>query len=109
MRPFVMRALIPAVLSGALLLIQPAANAAPTCQTRDGETIRCGTPGAMPVGWTLPPEERLEKERLHPPKWPSTTELLELFCVMGLFFGLLALMPDFEGDWDKQEDDKGQR
>ena len=83
--------------------------AAPTCQTRDGETIRCGVPGAMPVGWTLPYEERLEKERLHPPKYPSTRELLEIFCVMGLFFALLALMPDFEGDWDKQEGDDKRR
>jgi len=108
-QPFVLRTLIPALLSGALLISLPAANAAPTCQTREGETIRCATPGAMPVGWKLPLEERLEKERLHPPKSLSTTEWLELFCVMGLFFALLALMPDFEGDWDRQEDDKKRR
>jgi hypothetical protein len=101
--------LILAFVAAATLLAARPAFAAPTCQTRDGETIRCGTPGAMPVGWTMPPEERLEKERLHPPKYPTTTELLEVFCVLGVFFVLLALMPDFEGDWDKQEGDDRKR
>jgi hypothetical protein len=38
----------------ALLLAASAAQAAPTCQDRHGGTVRCGTSGAMPVGWTLP-------------------------------------------------------
>jgi len=100
------RVLLPVLVVGITLVSTPAVFAAPTCQTRDGETIRCGTPGAMPVGWQLPLEERLEQERLHPPRYTSTQELLQIFGVMGLFFALLALMPDFEGDWDKQEDDK---
>ncbi len=102
-------ALALAVFLATPLVVPHAVLAAPTCQTRDGETIRCGVTGAMPVGWTLPPEERLEKERLHPPKYPSAKELLEIFCVMGLFFAVLALMPDFEGDWDKQEGDDKRR
>src|ERR1700680_1697804 len=93
----------------AMLISAPAALAAPTCQNRDGETIRCGTPGAMPVGWTLPPEERLNRQAAKPID-SSKYKLLELVCVIGVFFALLALMPDFEGrtsgDWDEQEGDE---
>ena len=93
---------------GATLLAAPAALAAPTCQDRDGETIRCGTQGAMPVGWTLSPQQRSERQTAKP-KYPSTTELLELIGVMGVFFALLALMPEFDGqhtsDWGEQEGD----
>ena len=64
----------------------------------------------MPVGWTLPLAERLEKERLRPPNYSSTDEFLKLLWVMGMFFALLALLPEFEGDWDRQEgDDKRRR
>jgi hypothetical protein len=103
------RVLIPGLVAVMTFAAAPAVFAAPTCQTRDGETIRCATPGAMPVGWKLSPEERLEKERLHPPKYPTTSELLQIVCVMGVFFALLALMPDFEGEWDKQEGDDKRR
>ena len=85
----------------------PAGLAAPTCQDRNGLTIKCGTEGAMPVGWTLPPEEWLERQKFMPEP-PSLNEMLELFCTLGVFFALMALMPDFEGrasEWDKQEDD----
>ena len=109
MRASFTRVLIPVLVAVMTLATAPAAFAAPTCQTRDGETIRCATPGAMPVGWTLPPEERREKERLHPPKYPTTEELLQIFCVIGAFFALLALMPDFDGKWDKQEGDDKRR
>jgi hypothetical protein len=105
-----LRALILAVIAATMLLDAHGVLAAPTCQDRNGDTIRCGTQGAMPVGWTLPPAERLEKERLHPPIYPSANTLLEIICALGVFFALLALMPDFEGDWDKQEgDDKKAR
>ena len=100
-----MRHLIGAFVGASILLNVGAAAAAPTCQDRNGDTIRCGTPGSMPVGWTLPPEERREKERLHPPVYPTADQLLELFCVLGVFFAWLALMPDFDGKWDEQEGD----
>ena len=105
-----MRRVVLAFVAVVALLGAHAAVAAPTCQDRNGDTIKCATPGAMPVGWTLPLAERLENERLRPPKYPSTNELLKLLWVMGMFFALLALLPEFEGDWDKQEgDDKRRR
>ena len=104
-----MRGLVLAFVAAVALLGAHAAVAAPTCQDRNGDTIKCATPGAMPVGWTLPLAERLEKERSRPPKYPSAN-VLELLWVIGMFFALLALLPEFEGDWDKQEgDDKRRR
>jgi hypothetical protein len=98
------RALFLAVLVAAVFLPARATLAAPTCQDRDGLTIRCGTDGAMPVGWTLPFEER----RFQPPA-PSTGQISMLIGVLGLLFALIALLPEFDGsrsaDWDKQEGD----
>ncbi|HYK81335.1 MAG TPA: hypothetical protein VEU95_16995 [Micropepsaceae bacterium] len=103
-----LRPWIPAFAVAASLLTASAAFAAPTCQDKNGETIRCGTPGAMPVGWTLSPQQRLERQGSIA-KYPSTNELLELIGVMGVFFTLLALMPEFDGqlasDWGEQEED----
>jgi hypothetical protein len=63
----------------------------------------------MPVGWTLSPQQRLERQTSKP-RYPSTSDLLELIGVMGVFFTLLALMPEFEGqltsDWGEQEGDR---
>ena len=104
-----MRLSILAFTLAATLLIAPGALAAPTCQDENGVTSKCGTPGAMPLGWTLSPEQLLERHASRP-KYPSTNELLELICVMGVFFGLMALMPEFDGsrarDWDEQEGDR---
>lgn len=98
------RALRLAFLASVLALTTPAAFAAPTCQDRHGLTIRCGTQGAMPLGWSLPFEER----PFHPPG-PSASQLLALIGTLGLLFALIALLPEFDGthdrDWDKQEDD----
>ena len=98
------RASLPAILATVMLFTVHAAQAAPTCQDRDGLTIRCGTPGAMPVGWSLPFEER----KFRPPA-PSVGQLLKLFATLGLLFALIALLPQFDGsrggDWDKQEGD----
>jgi hypothetical protein len=62
----------------------------------------------MPVGWTLSREQRLEIERLRPAV--SNNEVLELICIMGVFFALMALLPDFdgwrEGDWHRKGDDE---
>ena len=103
MRPWIL------VFAAAMLLATPAAHAAPTCQDRNGETTRCGTPGAMPVGWTLSPQQRLERQ-IPKPKYPTTNELLELIGVIGVYFTLLALMPEFDGqrtrDWGEQEGDR---
>ena len=100
-----MRRLILAVAVAATLLSGPAALAAPTCQDQNGDTIKCGTPGAMPVGWTLSRQDRLERQRSSP-IGPGTNQLLELICVLGVFFALMALLPEFDGwgagDWEQK-------
>lgn len=93
--------------TAALLLTAPAALAAPTCDNRNGDTVKCGTPGAMPVGWAPSPADILE----HPTTSPelSPAEAIALVYILGAFFALIALMPEFdgsrEGDWDEQEGD----
>lgn len=93
----------------ALALISAAAtaSAAPTCQTAAGQTIRCGEPAAMPVGWRLPDEQRMAQRSRE--DGPSATQIAGLIAFLAGFFGLIALMPDFDGasdrDWDAQEDD----
>jgi hypothetical protein len=87
------------LLTLALLLITPA-FAAPTCQTRNGDTIKCGIPDAMPVGWAPPEGDR------HISQLPGPTgeELWTAFGMVALLFSLIALMPKFDGshddDWD---------
>jgi hypothetical protein len=97
-----MRSLIPFCV---ILALSAPAHAAPTCQTRTGDTIRCGTEGAMPVGWTLPPEERVDR-----PAIADTAALLKVILGLGLFFAFIALLPQFDGshaaDWDRQEGDE---
>jgi hypothetical protein len=88
----------------ALLLAAPAAQAAPTCQDRNGDTIRCGTPGAMPVGWTPSPQQLWDRQLSRPPG-PSKGDLLSAFCVVGLFLALIALLPEFHG-WREEQDDE---
>ena len=105
-----MRPCIPAFALAAALLAAPAALAAPTCQTQNGATTRCGTPGAMPVGWSLSAQQRSERH-VPGPAYPNGNEFWELVCIMGIFFALMALLPEFDGaragDWGKQEDDEG--
>ena len=103
-----MRPLILALtLSGAILAAASAA-AAPTCQNQAGHTTRCGTPGAMPVGWILPPEARAERDAAASADPTMAQMCLPIFLVCGLL-GLISAMPDFDGwrasDWDPQEDD----
>ena len=96
-----MRRLILALATAVALAATPAL-AAPTCQTQTGETARCGTPGAMPLGWRAPPDDG--------PAFASL-DVNQAFGIvlMACIFALLALMPDFDGrsasDWDRQEDD----
>lgn len=85
------------------------ALAAPSCVDRNGDPIRCGVRGAMPVGWTLPAAELREKELRHPPdlQWQN---LEKAFCMIGVLLLGIALLPEFDGAddtaWDKQDDGK---
>ena len=88
-----------ALIAAATLFSASAAMAAPTCQDIHGGTIRCGTSGAMPVGWTLPFEQRLENGWVDP---VEPLQLLRVICVLGIYFCLLAMLPDFEG-WSDEE------
>ena len=106
-----MRLWIVAAGAAALLLTAPAARAAPTCDNRSGQTVRCGTPGAMPVGWAPSPAAVFDR----PPAPPdlSPAEAAALIYILGAFFALIALMPEFDGrrdsDWDEQEGDSPRR
>jgi hypothetical protein len=86
------------------LAAAPAARAAPTCHDAHGETRRCGTAGAMPVGWTPP-----ERPGIESPAGPTPMQVIGLVGAIGGLMALLALMPDFEGGprdgWDRQEGD----
>jgi hypothetical protein len=92
------RSLLPLIVAGTLFSA-PAAIAAPTCQDINGGTIRCGTPGAMPVGWTLPLQQRLERDESSP---VELDQLLKVICVLGVYFCLLAMLPEFER-WSDEE------
>ena len=105
-----MRQSIIAAVSAGLLLTASAAPAAPTCDNRNGDTVKCGTPGAMPVGWAPSPADMVER--------PADTglgpaETAALIYIIGALFALIALMPKFdgwqEGDWDEQEGDDRKR
>jgi hypothetical protein len=96
------------VLAFTALLLSPAL-AAPTCQNKDGDAIRCGTPGAMPVGWALPPAQFLERQTLKQ-KDSDQNGFLKAVCLIGLLLAIIALMPEFDGtrakDWGSQEGDE---
>ena len=96
----------------AMLAAPPAALAAPTCLDKVGDTIRCGVAGAMPVGWTLSPEQA-EDRLASQPVGLSLTELVAMIYIIGAIFALIALMPPFDGwsdgDWDEQEGDREAR
>lgn len=101
------RNLRPAIIIAlAALLSGVPAAAAPTCQTANGETIRCGIAGAMPVGWRLAAEQYGERADQDAPeifKW------LQAVCAVGVLFAIMAAMPDFDGtrpgEWDSEEND----
>ena len=102
-----MRVRISAFAAAAVLLVAPAAVAAPTCLDTNAQTIRCGVAGAMPVGWVPPPGQDL---RAPPgPPAPGSAMLAAVACLVASLFALIALMPDFDGsrpgDWDAQEED----
>ncbi|HEX4271495.1 MAG TPA: hypothetical protein VHZ32_08915 [Rhizomicrobium sp.] len=101
-----MRRALSAIVALVLLTAVPA-RAAPTCQDRNGATMKCGTDGAMPVGWTLPPE--LMNRRIPGIADPEPRLLVETLLVIVLLFSLIALLPEFDGrrgaDWGRPEDD----
>jgi hypothetical protein len=99
-----MRAMIASLTLAGVLLTGPAALAGPSCVDLHGEMRRCGTQGAMPVGWSLPPDESAARlaamsTDLDPGK------LAGLICFLGGLFALIALMPDFDGAWDGEDGD----
>ena len=94
-----MRPRLPAVIALAALLAAGPALAGPTCQDRAGVPARCGTAGAMPLGWTAPAQVREAAQ----PSALSTREVLCLIALVGAVFALIALMPKFDGRWDRQE------
>ena len=94
-----MRQLLLGLSVSGLILFGSAATAAPTCQNRDGDTTRCGTTYAMPVGWSLPPAQRPDRDQADP---PVSRMWLPIFMVCGLL-GLISAMPDFDG-WDSGDD-----
>ena len=106
-----MRAWTITAAAAALLLSAPGAIAAPTCDNRSGETVKCGTPGAMPVGWAPSPAEVFDRPAAAPDLSPA--EVAALIYILGAFFALIALMPPFDGsrdgDWDEQEGDAKKR
>lgn len=86
-----------------LLLFAAPAQAAPTCLDGKGLTIRCGVPGAMPVGWR-PSEQQIAEWRRTRPPGPGANELFKLVLGLAAIFALIALMPEFDGarddDWE---------
>lgn len=104
-----MRRSILAVATMSALLAAPVVLAAPTCLDGAGFTIRCGTFGAMPVGWTPSPEQMSDRRPSASPG-PSLNEAAAMIYVVGAIFALIALMPPFDGrdggDWNEQEGDR---
>jgi len=87
------------------LIAAPAAPAAPTCLERNGTTIRCGTPGAMPFGWTVPAEEQHRRDLANPPS-AQIAPLLKAVCIVALFLCAVALLPEFDGSRNEDWEDK---
>lgn len=86
-----------AALIGAPILAPPA-SAAPTCQNERGGAARCNTPGAMPLGWVMPEEQRERLAQTEPPF--SVLEALPGLLFVVAFIAIFALMPEFDGSKD---------
>ncbi len=99
------------ILAMSVLMAAAPAVSAPTCRDRNGATMKCGTEGAMPIGWALPPE--LMNRRIPGIADPEPRILAETLLVIALLFTLIALLPEFDGrnsgDWGRQENDDEDR
>lgn len=88
------------------------ALAAPTCQDVNGSVARCGTPGAMPLGWKLPDEE-YDRRQAALGNDTDPHALLHAIILVASLLAIIALLPDFDGrsdvDWDEQEGDDRRR
>lgn len=91
-----------AILALTLMLCAAPARAAPTCLDGEGRTVRCGTPGAGPVGAALTPAQDAAR-RAAPAHTLSAREAFSLAAVVGGLFGLIVLMPRFNGRWDDDD------
>ena len=91
-----------AILAITLMLSAAPALAAPTCWDREGRVVRCGTPGAGPVGAALTPAQDAAR-RATPTHTLSAREAFSLAAVVGGLFGLIVLMPRFNGRWDDDD------
>jgi hypothetical protein len=101
-----MRAAISILAAALAILSASAAMAAPTCLDRHGDMARCGAAGAMPIGWTPPGDV----EGAGPGMDASDEgKMIGLTVFLAGLFGLIALMPDFEGKWDRQSEDDERR
>jgi hypothetical protein len=87
------------------LVVAPAASAGPTCMDRNGAAARCGSPGAMPFGWSLPAEEVRRRDLANPPS-AQIGPLLKAVCVVALFLCAVALLPEFDGSRSEDWEDK---
>jgi hypothetical protein len=81
-----------------LVVFADVGMAAPTCQDKHGVTMRCGSAGAMPVGWSAP-----LYERSIPPAGNRRDMVIAAGAII-LLLALIALMPEFDGtksgDWE---------
>ncbi len=100
-----MRVAVALIVAADLFMGSSVASAGPICEDRAGESVRCEDARAMPLGWALPLDERLKRERPGPPD-PTPMQLGGVFILIILVFTLIALMPDFDG-WDPGQDGDG--
>ncbi len=107
-----MRRPILAAATAGLMLLAPAARAAPTCITAAGDPVRCGTAGALPVGAALTPAQAFDRRWSRAPDL-TLEQALALVYILGALFAVIALLPPFDGwsdgDWDEQEGDRPPR
>jgi hypothetical protein len=93
---------MPAFIATMVLFVALVTLAARACLRRNGDAIRCGTPSAMPVGWTPLPRQLAER-LASMPAGPNLDKILTIACIIGAIFALIALMTRFDGEWDRQE------